>query len=37
MVPDVSTGSDSRGLIAYLFGPGRRDEHTNPTSSPPGT
>ncbi|MET8616495.1 MULTISPECIES: relaxase/mobilization nuclease domain-containing protein [Streptomyces] len=29
MVPDVSTGSDSRGLIAYLFGPGRRDEHTN--------
>jgi len=30
MVPDVSTGSDSRGLIAYLFGPGRRDEHTNP-------
>ncbi|MGZ9933104.1 relaxase/mobilization nuclease domain-containing protein [Streptomyces sp. NC-S4] len=30
MVPDVSTGSDTRGLIAYLFGPGRRDEHTNP-------
>ncbi|WP_405822934.1 mobilization protein [Streptomyces sp. NBC_00838] len=30
MVPDISTGSDSRGLIAYLFGPGRRDEHTNP-------
>lgn len=30
MVPDVSTGSDSRGLIVYLFGPGRRDEHTNP-------
>lgn len=30
MVPDVSTGSDSRGLIAYLFGPGHRDEHTNP-------
>lgn len=29
MVPDVSTGSDTRGLIAYLFGPGRRDEHTN--------
>ncbi|MET8330089.1 mobilization protein [Streptomyces sp. NPDC005181] len=29
MVPDVSTGSDSRGLIAYLFGPGRRDEHTD--------
>ncbi|MFF5333063.1 relaxase/mobilization nuclease domain-containing protein [Streptomyces sp. NPDC013181] len=30
MVPDVSTGSDSRGLIVYLFGPGRRDEHTDP-------
>lgn len=29
MVPDVSTGSDSRGLIVYLFGPGRRDEHTD--------
>ncbi|MEU2363071.1 mobilization protein [Streptomyces noursei] len=30
MVPDVSTGSDTRGLIAYVFGPGRRDEHTDP-------
>ncbi|GGN39096.1 mobilization protein [Streptomyces kronopolitis] len=30
MVPDVSTGCDTRGLIAYLFGPGRRDEHTDP-------
>ncbi|MFE5075035.1 relaxase/mobilization nuclease domain-containing protein [Streptomyces halstedii] len=30
MVPDVSAGSDSRGLIVYLFGPGRRDEHTDP-------
>ncbi|MFE3325149.1 relaxase/mobilization nuclease domain-containing protein [Streptomyces sp. NPDC059176] len=30
MVPDISTGSDTRGLIAYLFGPGRRDEHTDP-------
>ncbi|MEU6401263.1 mobilization protein [Streptomyces sp. NPDC046985] len=30
MVPDIPTGSDSRGLIAYLFGPGRRDEHTTP-------
>ncbi|NSC22244.1 mobilization protein [Streptomyces albus subsp. chlorinus] len=29
MVPDVSTGSDTRGLVAYLFGPGRRDEHTD--------
>ncbi|KNB51912.1 relaxase/mobilization nuclease domain-containing protein [Streptomyces caatingaensis] len=30
MVPDVSTGSDTRGLIVYLFGKGRRDEHTDP-------
>ncbi|MEV5977248.1 mobilization protein [Streptomyces sp. NPDC052114] len=30
MVPDVSTGSDTRGLINYLFGKGRRDEHTDP-------
>ncbi|MFE3774858.1 relaxase/mobilization nuclease domain-containing protein [Streptomyces sp. NPDC059122] len=30
MVPDVSTGSDTLGLINYLFGPGRRDEHTDP-------
>ncbi|MFF2013713.1 relaxase/mobilization nuclease domain-containing protein [Streptomyces sp. NPDC058195] len=29
MVPDVSTGSDTLGLINYLFGPGRRDEHTD--------
>lgn len=30
MVPDVFTGSDTRGLIVHLFGPGRRDEHTDP-------
>ncbi|NGO69279.1 relaxase/mobilization nuclease domain-containing protein [Streptomyces boncukensis] len=30
MVPDISAGSDTRGLIAYLYGPGRRDEHTDP-------
>ncbi|MFC4034177.1 relaxase/mobilization nuclease domain-containing protein [Streptomyces polygonati] len=30
MVPDVSTGERTRGLLAYLFGPGRRDEHTDP-------
>ncbi len=29
MVPDVSTGSSTCGLINYLFGPGRRDEHTD--------
>ncbi|WP_405772978.1 relaxase/mobilization nuclease domain-containing protein [Streptomyces sp. NBC_01538] len=30
MVPDVSTGSSALGLINYLFGKGRRDEHTDP-------
>ncbi|WP_335970929.1 relaxase/mobilization nuclease domain-containing protein [Streptomyces sp. CA2R106] len=29
MVPDVSTGSHTTGLLYYLFGPGRRDEHTD--------
>ncbi|MGA5766010.1 relaxase/mobilization nuclease domain-containing protein [Streptomyces pseudogriseolus] len=30
MVPDVSTGNSTLGLINYLFGKGRRDEHTDP-------
>ncbi|MCX5435577.1 mobilization protein [Streptomyces sp. NBC_00063] len=30
MVPDISTGSRTYGLLAYLYGPGRRDEHTAP-------
>ncbi|MGW0660124.1 relaxase/mobilization nuclease domain-containing protein [Streptodolium elevatio] len=30
MVPDISTGSRTRGLLAYLYGPGRRDEHEDP-------
>ena len=30
MVPDVSTGSRTRGLLSYLYGPGRRDEHHDP-------
>ncbi|MEI5133001.1 mobilization protein [Streptomyces libani] len=30
MVPDVSTGSSTLGLVNYLFGPGRRDEHIDP-------
>jgi hypothetical protein len=30
MVPDVSTGLHTAGLLYYLFGPGRRDEHTDP-------
>ncbi|MEU9342045.1 relaxase/mobilization nuclease domain-containing protein [Streptomyces sp. NPDC048278] len=30
MVPDVSTGSRTYGLLNYLYGPGRREEHTDP-------
>ncbi|MET9812598.1 mobilization protein [Streptomyces sp. NPDC006355] len=30
MVPDVSAGNSTLGLINYLFGKGRRDEHTDP-------
>ncbi|MEU8913168.1 relaxase/mobilization nuclease domain-containing protein [Streptomyces nigrescens] len=30
VVPDVSTGGRTYGLLAYLYGPGRRDEHTDP-------
>ncbi|MEV6590966.1 relaxase/mobilization nuclease domain-containing protein [Streptomyces acidicola] len=30
MVPDISTGDRTRGLLSYLFGPGRRNEHTDP-------
>ncbi|MFI1199482.1 relaxase/mobilization nuclease domain-containing protein [Streptomyces sp. NPDC020883] len=30
MVPDVSTGSSTLGLINYLYGKGRREEHTDP-------
>ncbi|MFC9498870.1 relaxase/mobilization nuclease domain-containing protein [Streptomyces sp. NPDC056982] len=30
MVPDISTGSRTYGLLAYLYGPGRRDEHIDP-------
>ncbi|MGW9046942.1 relaxase/mobilization nuclease domain-containing protein [Streptomyces lydicus] len=30
MVPDISTGSRTYGLLNYLYGPGRRDEHTDP-------
>lgn len=29
-MPDISTGGHTRGLLAYLYGPGRRDEHTDP-------
>ncbi|WP_328549861.1 relaxase/mobilization nuclease domain-containing protein [Streptomyces sp. NBC_00366] len=30
MVPDISTGGRTYGLLNYLYGPGRRDEHTDP-------
>lgn len=30
MVPDISRGNRTIGLLAYLYGPGRRDEHTDP-------
>ncbi|MEV6357987.1 relaxase/mobilization nuclease domain-containing protein [Streptomyces hydrogenans] len=31
MIPQkLDEGSDTYGLLAYLYGPGRRDEHTNP-------
>ncbi|MFD0561826.1 relaxase/mobilization nuclease domain-containing protein [Kitasatospora saccharophila] len=30
MVPNVTRGSRTYGLLAYLYGPGRRDEHTDP-------
>lgn len=30
MVPDISTGGRTYGLLAYLYGAGRRDEHTDP-------
>ncbi|MFD7645149.1 relaxase/mobilization nuclease domain-containing protein [Kitasatospora sp. NPDC059795] len=30
MVPNIVRGSRTYGLLAYLYGPGRRDEHTDP-------
>ncbi|SFD61418.1 relaxase/mobilization nuclease domain-containing protein [Streptomyces aidingensis] len=30
MVPDISTGAHTAGLLRYLYGPGRRDEHIDP-------
>ncbi|GAB3113371.1 relaxase/mobilization nuclease domain-containing protein [Streptomyces calidiresistens] len=30
MVPDISLGGRTYGLLAYLYGPGRREEHTDP-------
>lgn len=30
MVPDISRGGRTIGLLAYLYGPGRRDEHVDP-------
>ncbi|MFC4035804.1 relaxase/mobilization nuclease domain-containing protein [Streptomyces polygonati] len=30
MVPKIRRGSRTHGVLAYLFGPGKRDEHTDP-------
>ncbi len=30
LVPDVSRGSKTYGLLAYLYGPGKHDEHFDP-------
>ncbi|MFB7474270.1 relaxase/mobilization nuclease domain-containing protein [Kitasatospora sp. NPDC056184] len=30
MIPDVSRGNGIRPLLAYLYGPGRREEHVDP-------
>ncbi|GAA3877984.1 relaxase/mobilization nuclease domain-containing protein [Streptomyces sedi] len=30
MIPKISTGSRTIGLLAYLYGPGLREEHTDP-------
>ncbi|MFF4323286.1 hypothetical protein [Streptomyces sp. NPDC001568] len=37
MPKKAETGSTTADLLAYLFGPGERDEHVDPPSSPPGT
>lgn len=29
MIPNVTQGEDTSGLVRYLFGPGRANEHTN--------
>ncbi|MFJ8301104.1 relaxase/mobilization nuclease domain-containing protein [Streptomyces sp. NPDC094447] len=29
MVPDIGRGSRTHGLLVYLYGPGRREEHTD--------
>ncbi|MFH9724648.1 relaxase/mobilization nuclease domain-containing protein [Streptomyces sp. NPDC017254] len=29
MVPDIGRGSRTQGLLVYLYGPGRREEHTD--------
>jgi len=30
VIPEVSTGNSPRPLLAYLYGPGRREEHDDP-------
>ena len=29
MMPNITTGGNTQGLIRYLLGPGRANEHTN--------
>lgn len=29
MMPNITRGGDTKGLVRYLFGPGRANEHTN--------
>ena len=30
MIPNITTGGDTAGLMRYLIGPGKANEHTNP-------
>jgi hypothetical protein len=30
MVPNIRRGSRTHGLLVHLYGPGKRDEHTDP-------
>ena len=30
MIPNIVTGGDTGGLMRYLVGPGRANEHENP-------
>ena len=30
MIPNITRGGNVRGVLSYLLGPGRREEHTSP-------